>query len=179
VDYFGEAGYQAYLKNNFIRQYVSNTTDAVLFDFSDILAWDDAGHQEFKPWTDTAGNSKFYEWIADDNYKDFDGAYGTSSPYHVGQRGALRLGKALWWLLANLGASKTIPTSLRIEVVGGGTILISINSGPGAHCTLQCSPGLNAPSWSNITSGIANSAGVLTFNLPVDSSSGFFRSVSP
>ncbi len=117
VDYTGDTAYQVYLKNNYIRNYVSNSTDAILFDFADILCWDDSGNRATNAWTDLAGNKTFYEWIAQDNYLNLDGSFGGSNPYHFGERGALRLAKALWYMLAVISAPE--PIRVQSELVSG------------------------------------------------------------
>lgn len=99
--YTGESGYQRHLKHEHIRQYVKSTENECLFDYADILAWSDAGTQNLKTWTDYAGKPKLYQMIHADNMLDLDGTY-TEDGDHIGQRGALRLGKALWVMMAQL-----------------------------------------------------------------------------
>lgn len=97
--YKGEAGYQRHLKHEHIRQYVAKSAAECLFDYADILAWSDSGEQNLQTWKDTAGDDKKYQMIHADNMKDLDGTYKEDGD-HIGQRGALRLGKALWVMLA-------------------------------------------------------------------------------
>lgn len=99
--YSGENGYQRQLKHERIRQYVAATTNECLFDYADILSWSDAGTQNLLTWTDFAGVAKSYQMIHADNLLDLDGT-STEDGDHIGQRGALRLGKALWVLMARL-----------------------------------------------------------------------------
>jgi len=86
----GENGYQRQLKQDRIRAYVAADDTRILFDYADILAWNDAGVQNTETW-----NGHAYQMIHPDNLGD--GSIG-----HIGSAGALRLGKALWWMLARI-----------------------------------------------------------------------------
>jgi len=99
--YSGESGYQRQLKHAYIRDYARLSSDRILFDYADILSWSDAGQQNLQSWTDYGSVSRQYQMIHSDNMLDLDGTY-TEDGDHIGQRGALRLGKALWWMLARL-----------------------------------------------------------------------------
>lgn len=107
VDRMGadENSYQTAVKNQFIRDYVSTTSDGILFDYADILSWDDAGMQKTMSWRDFNGILKSFPTIADDNTLDLDGG-STEDGDHIGERGALRLAKALWWMLAQINAKR-------------------------------------------------------------------------
>jgi len=106
--YSGESGYQRHLKHEYIRNYVRTSGDLILFDYADILSWSDAGQQNLQSWTDYGGVSRQYQMIHPDNMLDFDGTY-TEDGDHIGQRGALRLGKALWWMLARIAGWDGMP----------------------------------------------------------------------
>jgi len=93
--YTGENGYQGYLKNEYIRAYVRNSADKVLFDYADILCYDDNGAQTTRTWTDRWDESHEFPFIASANLGD--GSIG-----HIGQAGAVRLAKALWVLMARV-----------------------------------------------------------------------------
>jgi|GEM_PF-2312347 len=97
--YEGESGYQRHLKHEHIRKYVAESSGECLFDYADILAWSNAGAQNLQTWTDYAGNPKQYQMIHADNTLDLDGSTYEDGD-HIGQRGALRLGKALWVMMA-------------------------------------------------------------------------------
>jgi len=86
----GENGYQSYLKNQRIRDYVVSNDDLILFDYADILCWDDNGTP-----TTTTWNGNTYPTITTTNLGD-------SSVGHIGSAGALRLAKAMWWMLARM-----------------------------------------------------------------------------
>ena len=97
--YTGEGGYQRHLKYEHIRKYVAESSGECLFDYADILAWSNAGTQNLQTWTDSLGNPRQYPMIHADNMLDLDGTYAEDGD-HIGQRGALRLGKALWVMMA-------------------------------------------------------------------------------
>ena len=100
--YSGESGYQRQLKHEYIRNYVLASSDRILFDYADILSWSNAGQQNLSSWTDYGSVSKQYQMIHSDNMLDLDGTTHTEDGDHIGPRGALRLGKALWWMLARI-----------------------------------------------------------------------------
>jgi hypothetical protein len=88
--YSGEGGYQAYMKNQYIRNYVAANPSRILFDYADILCYDNNGIQ-----TTTSWNGHTYPIITAINVTPMQ-------EYHISEAGALRLGKALWWLLARI-----------------------------------------------------------------------------
>jgi hypothetical protein len=91
-----ESGYQRDLKHTHIRNYVLSNPNRILFDYADILCWNNAGSQRTTSW-----NGHTYQVIATDNMLDLDGSYAEDGD-HIGQRGAVRLGKAVWVLLARI-----------------------------------------------------------------------------
>jgi hypothetical protein len=95
----GEEGYQRQLKHEYIRNYVKNSNDRVLFDYADILTWGNDGTQNTQTWTDDGGTTRVFPFIHPDNMLDLNGTY-VEDGDHIGQRGAVRLAKAMWWLLA-------------------------------------------------------------------------------
>ncbi len=86
----GESGYQGWLKMERIRDYVRQDNSRILFDYADILCYDDNGAG-----TTTTWNGHTYPVITPTNLGD--GTIG-----HIGSAGALRLGKAMWWMLARI-----------------------------------------------------------------------------
>jgi hypothetical protein len=117
--YSGESGYQRQIKHEYIRDYVLASSDRILFDYADILSWSDADQQNLQSWTDYGGVPRQYQMIHADNMLDLDGTY-TEDGDHIGQRGALRLGKALWWMLARLaGWDGTPATALTLHGMPG------------------------------------------------------------
>lgn len=88
-----EAGYQREIKNQYIRDHFADKyPDAVLFDYADILTYSDNDPIQ---WNNT-WNGHDYPQIHPDNSQNYIGAI------HIGPAGALRLGKALWWMLARM-----------------------------------------------------------------------------
>ena len=91
----GESGYQRWLKHEHIRNHVSGSAaQKFLFDYADILCWNDAGIQNTTIW-----DGHTYQVIHPDNTGSYDGGKGGC---HIGEGGCLRLGKAMWWLLARI-----------------------------------------------------------------------------
>ncbi len=88
--YLGENGWQRHQKHEYIRDYVKSRPGSVLFDFADILTYDNDNTQNIVNW-----EGHFWPHITDTNLGD--GMVG-----HIGEAGALRLGKALWWMLARI-----------------------------------------------------------------------------
>lgn len=91
----GEAGYQRYVKHERIREYVMESDTRILFDYADILSWNDAGDQHLETWTSPhTGETYTFPAIHPDNDTEDTG--------HISYAGALRIGKAMWWLLARM-----------------------------------------------------------------------------
>jgi hypothetical protein len=105
----GEFAYQRYLKHDYIRRYVNNSSNGILFDYADILSWSNAGEQNTQNWTDYGGTPHTFQFIHSDNMLDLDGTY-TEDGDHIGKRGALRLGKAMWCMLARMAGWDGTPS---------------------------------------------------------------------
>lgn len=90
-----EASYQRYLKNQAIRDYV-DANDGVLFDYADILSWD-AGVQYTETW-----DGHTYPTGDPDLATGGAGYNGGQGDSHISEEACLRLGKALWWMLARI-----------------------------------------------------------------------------
>jgi len=87
----GELGYLKYLAYEVIRDYVDSDTTRILFDYADILCYDDGSQT---PNTATwSGHT--YPVITATNLGD-------GSIAHIGSAGVLRLAKAMWWMLARM-----------------------------------------------------------------------------
>jgi hypothetical protein len=89
----GENGYQRFLKNEYIREYVNSYAyspeDRYLFDYADILTHGNIGDQNTVEW-----NSHVYPFIHDDNLQ------GGSTIAHIGMDGCVKIAKAAWVMLA-------------------------------------------------------------------------------
>ena len=101
----GESGYQRQLKHEHIRNYAAASLKRSLFDYADILCWSNAGQEQTTAWS---GHT--YQVIHPDNMLDLAGN-ADDSVGHIGERGALRLAKALWWLLARLAGWDGLPVN--------------------------------------------------------------------
>lgn len=98
-EYTGENAYQREVKHNYIRQYVAADNSRILFDYADILAWSNAGEENVQIWVDPELAEHEYQMIHSDNMLDIEGGYEDDGD-HIGERGALRLAKAVWVMLA-------------------------------------------------------------------------------
>jgi len=86
----GESGYQGHIKHEYIRDYAGADPGRILFDYADILCYNDNGEASTITW-----NGHTYPSIHSDNMEG-----GTTG--HIGITGALRLAKAMWWMLARM-----------------------------------------------------------------------------
>ncbi len=89
-DYVGEAAYQGHIKHEAIKAYVREDSTRILFDYADILCYDDDGNLTTKEW-----NGYTYPSISPTN--ELPRATG-----HISETGAIRLAKAQWWMLARI-----------------------------------------------------------------------------
>jgi hypothetical protein len=85
-----ERAYVGYLKWEHLRDYAADDPARILFDYADILCWNDDG----TPGTTTWGGHTFPH-ITAANLED--GAHA-----HIGENGQLRIAKALWWMMARI-----------------------------------------------------------------------------
>lgn len=128
-----ENGYQREIKHQYLRQYVQLDSTRVLFDYADILCWSDAGSQHVATWND-GGTPRYYPQIHADNMLDTNGSY-VEDGDHIGQRSAIRLAKAMWWMLARLAGWDGTPAG----VAAGGPlasdpdIQLSVRPNPFRH----------------------------------------------
>ena len=120
----GENGYQRYIKHEYIRNFVKNTDSLILFDYADILCWGDDTTQSTTTWTDYGGSPQTYQHIHPNNMLDLDGTYAEDGD-HIGERGSLRLAKAMWWMLARMagweGNITEYHTNLHPDICDGGS----------------------------------------------------------
>jgi len=89
-EWWGEGGYQGHIKHEAIRNYVKADPSRILFDYADILCFDDDGTMNTQTW-----NGHTYPSITSTN--EMPRNYG-----HISDAGALRLAKAQWWMLARI-----------------------------------------------------------------------------
>jgi hypothetical protein len=93
--YDGERGYQRFVKHEYIRNYVRSDSTRVLFDYADILCYNNAGVRNELTWMDSYSEIHTFQGIHPENMT------GTGTG-HIGSTGALRLAKAMWWMLARM-----------------------------------------------------------------------------
>jgi uncharacterized protein YjdB len=119
--YTGESGYQGSLKHERIREFVRKDTTRILFDFADILCYDDDANQRTATW-----NGHTYRIITTKNLEP-------AESFHYSDAGAVRLAKAMWWMLARIagwnGKSETPPIRTLVITVEGGTPSIDTPNG--------------------------------------------------
>ena len=100
-----ENGFQRELKHDYIRDYVAEDDSRILFDYADILCWNNDGEQNTADWND-GGTTRSHAQIHSDNMMDYDGSWNTvghsEDGDHIGEVGAVRLAKAMWWMLAKM-----------------------------------------------------------------------------
>jgi len=111
----GAYGYNMFQRNQQIRTRVAATPGAILFDYADILTHDANGEQSVLSW-----GGRTYEVITPTNLGD--GRIG-----HIGSEGALRLAKAMWWMLARMAGwdgvfVETPVTSIEVSTQGTPSI---------------------------------------------------------
>jgi hypothetical protein len=85
-----EARYQTYLKHEYIRNYVKADVTRILFDYADILCYNGDGTTSTLTWN----GHTFPIITATNEIPEQTG--------HISNAGALRLGKAIWWMLARM-----------------------------------------------------------------------------
>ena len=136
-----ENGFQRELKNQHIRDYISGRQGIYFFDYADILVHNNSGELHTEDWND-GGNMRPHQQIHPDNLMDYDGSFNIISPEpdaeedHIGDVGALRIGKAFWWLLARMAGwdgvpdggdntPPTVPEGLRVDSFSENQITIS------------------------------------------------------
>lgn len=89
--YYEGIGYAKHLGYEMIRDHVRNDPSRNLFDYADILCYDDGSDT---PYT-TIWDGHAYPIITPTNL-------GTTGIGHIGSAGAIRLAKAMWWMLARM-----------------------------------------------------------------------------
>jgi hypothetical protein len=96
----GEVGYQGSVKHQHIRNYVKNDPARILFDYADILCWDDNGVQTTVMWS----GHTFPRITSTNGTPEQTG--------HISNAGAIRLAKAMWWMLARMAGWNGVPTEV-------------------------------------------------------------------
>lgn len=90
-DKMGEQGYQTYIKHEYIRNYVKADSTRILFDYADILSYENESSVQ----TTASYNGHVFPINAVLNDEPEETG-------HISVVGAVRLAKAQWWLLARI-----------------------------------------------------------------------------
>ena len=145
-----EMGFQREIKHDYIRSFVAADASRILFDYADILCWNNDGEKNMAEWNDN-GEIRPHAQIHPDNLMDYDEAFNIidmindSDGDHIGEVGALRLAKAMWWMLARIagwegnGTAIVNVTAIQVTGAGGATTIEE----PGG--TLQLSAAVTPP----------------------------------
>jgi len=100
-----ENGFQREIKHDYIRDYVAKDSSRILFDYADILCWNNNGEQNLTDWND-GGNIRPHAQIHPENMMDYNSSWDliphTKDGDHIGEVGTVRLAKAMWWMLARI-----------------------------------------------------------------------------
>ncbi|MBN1962489.1 MAG: chitobiase/beta-hexosaminidase C-terminal domain-containing protein [Deltaproteobacteria bacterium] len=122
----GEVGYQRYLKNEAIRDYVNLDSNRVLFDYADILSYGDDLTQNKTTWDShefpvVHSDNDIENWGDQSLWPDQYGTYdyhnygdgiANHARSHIGKNGCIRLAKAMWWMLAQIVERNNPPTKV-------------------------------------------------------------------
>ena len=110
-----ENGFQRELKHDYIRNYVKADNSRILFDYADILCWNNDGVEYNSNWND-GGTLRSHANIHPDNMMDYNASWSkiahTEDGDHIGEVGALRLAKAMWWMLARIAGWNGVVTKI-------------------------------------------------------------------
>jgi hypothetical protein len=97
-----ESGFQREIKSQYLRDYITTHDNIILFDYADILRYNNNGEHYQLAWNQS-GTNRYYSQIHPDNLVNLPNTNNDPTMEdHIGGVGAVRLGKALWWLFARM-----------------------------------------------------------------------------
>jgi uncharacterized protein YjdB len=154
VDDWNARDETGYLKSRFydsIRNYVKANSSRILFDYADILCYDNGSSTP----NYATYNGHNFPIITPTN----DTPDGTA---HISSTGELRLAKAVWWMLARMagwdGSTTNIPvTGITVKGAGGATSISTDNGTLQLSATITPSDASNK----NVTWSLQNGNGTL------------------
>jgi len=120
--YTGEIAFIKQQGYELIRDHVSADNTLILFDYADILCYNDAGELQTDTW-----DGHTFPIIHPDNEEG-------GNTGHIGMNGAVRLAKAMWWMLARIaGWDGNTTTHIPVDNItvsgAGGSSTISTDGG--------------------------------------------------
>ena len=97
-----ESGFQREIKSQYLRDYITTHDNIILFDYADILRYNNNGEHYQLAWNQS-GTNRYYSQIHPDNLVNLPNTNNDPTMEdHIGGVGSVRLGKALWWLFARM-----------------------------------------------------------------------------
>ena len=152
--YTGLTGYSKHLGYELIRAHVSNGNNRILFDYADILCYDDNSEVP----NTTSYNGYVYPIITTTNSLP-------EQTGHISNAGALRLAKAMWWMLARIagwdGGEGYVPvTGITVTGEGGATTITRDNGTLALTATVTPANATNK----SVTWSIINGTGQATIS---------------
>jgi len=109
-----EDGVQREIKHDYIRDFVNKDPQRILFDYADILCWNNEGEKYEGVWND-GGTLRAHAHMHPDNQLDYDDNWniipGVEDGDHIGEVGSLRIMKAMWWMLARIAGWDGLATN--------------------------------------------------------------------
>ncbi len=146
--------YNKWRASELIRDYVLQDPTRILFDYYDILCYDDYGNG---PETAKYGSSTYNIIHPGNDYDD--------GSYHISNAGQVRIAKALWWMMARIagwdGEILSVPiTGITVTGAGGATTITQDNGQLQLTATVQPSDATNK----TVTWSVVNGTGQATIN---------------
>jgi uncharacterized protein (TIGR02145 family) len=141
-----EAAYNSSQRWVYIRNHVAADETRILLDYADILSYNDAGVQQTQIW-----NGNTFPVIHPDNMLGGSGGWATG---HIGGNGDLRLGKALWWMLARIAGWDGVSTGQTTinDIDGNDYNIVTVGLQTWIATNLVTTKFNNGSSISNVTS---------------------------